>query len=336
MINGHGDDLYKYAEIKYNFSSNVCNKFDHSKLFEYMRNQMDGLTSYPEPQPYTLEKVIAESNGNEADEVCATNGATEAIYLIAQAFKNETSAVLNPTFSEYADACRMHNHRVEAVYSLNNLPTEARLVWLCNPNNPTGTVIPYDQLTECISMNKDKIFIIDESYSAFTEKKTISHEETPSFKNVILISSMTKRFAVPGLRIGYITTSGELAERIRRLRMPWPIGHLTSAAAMYLIKHKAEYKIDAEKLINERRRVASELESMGCVTTWPSDTHILLCKLRMGKSSALKEYQAEKHKILIRDASNFNGLDDTFFRIAVQGVEEDNILLDAIEEWLME
>ena len=64
MINGHGDDLYKYAEIKYNFSSNVCNKFDHSKLFEYMRNQMDGLTSYPEPQPYTLEKVIAESNGN--------------------------------------------------------------------------------------------------------------------------------------------------------------------------------------------------------------------------------------------------------------------------------
>ena len=75
---------------------------------------------------------------------------------------------------------------------------------------------------------------------------------------------------------------------------------------------------------------------MGCVTTWPSDTHILLCKLRMGKSSALKEYLAEKHKILIRDASNFNGLDDTFFRIAVQGVEEDNILLDAIEEWLME
>ena len=336
MINGHGDDLYKYAEIKYNFSSNVCNRFDHSKLFEYLRSQMNGLTSYPEPQPDTLERAIAKNNGNEADEVCATNGATEAIYLIAQTFKGETSAVLNPTFSEYADACRIHGHRVETIYSLDNLPAHARLVWLCNPNNPTGTVIPYEELAECIDNNKDKIFIIDESYSAFTEKKTLTPHEAPSFGNVILISSMTKRFAVPGLRIGYLTASKELTERIRRQRMPWPISILTSSAAIYLLEHKDEFPIDTEGLISERRRVASELESLGCVTTWPSDTHILLCKLRMGKSSALKEYLAETHKILIRDASNFNGLDDTFFRIAVQGREEDDILLDAIEDWLME
>ena len=86
--------------------------------------------------------------------------------------------------------------------------------------------------------------------------------------------------------------------------------------------------------MQERQRVADKLSALGCIEVWPSQTHILLCKLRMGKAAALKEYLAKEHGLLIRDASNFEGLDDSFFRIAVQEKTENDLLLHAIEKWL--
>ena len=86
--------------------------------------------------------------------------------------------------------------------------------------------------------------------------------------------------------------------------------------------------------MHERQRVADKLSALGCIEVWPSQTHILLCKLRMGKAAALKEYLAKEHGLLIRDASNFEGLDDSFFRIAVQEKTENDLLLHAIEKWL--
>ncbi|GAE15013.1 L-threonine 3-O-phosphate decarboxylase [Bacteroides pyogenes JCM 6292] len=118
MIQGHGDDLYKYAgRIVSNFSSNVYNRVDHSGLYRRLSERLEVTTAYPEPEPYSLEEKIARKYGLSAAEVCVTNGATEAIYLIAQTFRSQTSAVLMPTFSEYADACRLHGHRVKPFFS---------------------------------------------------------------------------------------------------------------------------------------------------------------------------------------------------------------------------
>ena len=119
MIEGHGDDAYKYKAIKINFSSNVYNHVDHSRLHQHLFQQMESIRTYPEPEPYSLEKVLAERFHLSSEEVCVTNGATEAIYLIAQTFRNQISAILMPTFSEYADACRLHGHKVVPIYNLN-------------------------------------------------------------------------------------------------------------------------------------------------------------------------------------------------------------------------
>ena len=146
MIEGHGDDAYKYEAIKINFSSNVYNHVDHSGLHQHLFRQMESIRTYPEPEPYSLEKVLAGQLRLSAKEVCVTNGATEAIYLIAQTFRNHTSAIFMPTFSEYADACRLHGHKVVSIYNLKDLPAGVRLVWLCNPNNPTGEVREKDAL----------------------------------------------------------------------------------------------------------------------------------------------------------------------------------------------
>lgn len=120
MINGHGDDAYRYTAIRANFSSNVYHWVNHDGLNRYLSGCLSCIRSYPEPEPYALAAELAQLHGVSPEEVCVTNGATEAIYLIAQAFRGSHSAVWIPTFSEYADACRLHGHRVEGISSLEN------------------------------------------------------------------------------------------------------------------------------------------------------------------------------------------------------------------------
>ena len=332
MIEGHGDDAYKYKAIKINFSSNVYNHVDHSGLHQHLFQQMESIRTYPEPEPYSLEKVLAERFHLSSEEVCVTNGATEAIYLIAQTFRNQISAILMPTFSEYADACRLHGHKVVPIYNLNRLPDRGRLIWLCNPNNPTGEVREKEVLTACIKQNPQGIFIMDQSYEFFTQKALLTAREAAEFPNVILLHSMTKRFAVPGLRLGYITACKELLHEIRTQRMPWSVNQLAIEAGHYLLS-SSQYDIDISLLLREKERLVQSLLSIGGMEIWPSDTHYMLVQLRMGKAAALKEYLATEHGILIRDASNFEGLNEHFFRIATQTPEENDKLVESIKKW---
>ena len=335
MIEGHGDDLYKYGKkIVSNFSSNVYNRIDHSGLYQRLNERLSTICSYPEPMPYSLESEIARRYSLTPRQVCVTNGATEAIYLIAQVFQGRTSAVLGPTFSEYADACRVHRHKVKPFYSLDALPEDAELVWICNPNNPTGEVRNKEDLKALVDFHPDKLFIFDQSYEYFTLKSLLGIKEAASFPNVILLHSMTKQYAIPGLRVGYFTASEGLTDDVRCRRMPWSVNSLAIEAAKYLLEEGDGISADIPQLLAERERLTNLLLATGMLEIWPTDTHYMLIKLRMGKAAALKDFLAVNHGILIRDASNFEGLDERFFRIATQTPEENDKLVKAISEWM--
>lgn len=335
MIEGHGDDLYKYGKkIVSNFSSNVYNRIDHSGLYQRLNERLSTICSYPEPMPYSLESEIARRYSLTPRQVCVTNGATEAIYLIAQVFQGRISAVLGPTFSEYADACRVHRHKVKPFYSLDALPEDAELVWICNPNNPTGEVRNKEDLKALVDSHPDKLFIFDQSYEYFTLKSLLGIKEAASFPNVILLHSMTKQYAIPGLRVGYFTASEGLTDDVRCRRMPWSVNSLAIEAAKYLLEEGDGISADIPQLLPERERLTNLLLATGMLEIWPTDTHYMLIKLRMGKAAALKDFLAVNHGILIRDASNFEGLDERFFRIATQTPEENDKLVKAISEWM--
>lgn len=335
MIEGHGDDLYKYGKkIVSNFSSNVYNRIDHSGLYQRLNERLSTICSYPEPMPYSLESEIARRYSLTPRQVCVTNGATEAIYLIAQVFQGRISAVLGPTFSEYADACRVHRHKVKPFYSLDALPEDAELVWICNPNNPTGEVRNKEDLKALVDSHPDKLFIFDQSYEYFTLKSLLGIKEAASFPNVILLHSMTKQYAIPGLRVGYFTASEGLTDDVRCRRMPWSVNSLAIEAAKYLLEEGDGISADIPQLLAERERLTNLLLATGMLKIWPTDTHYMLIKLRMGKAAALKDFLAVNHGILIRDASNFEGLDERFFRIATQTPEENDKLVKAISEWM--
>lgn len=338
MIDGHGDDLYRYNRpITANFSSNLTDWIDSAPLKAYLRKNVgEAISAYPEPSPCTLEARIADAYGIQPDNVCVTNGATEAIYLTAQSFARERSAVLQPTFSEYADACRIHGHSVTSLYSLPEnalLPKELRMLWLCNPNNPTGKAIDKPVLSRLAERNPHVTFVIDQSYEGFTLKPLFTPREIADKPNVLLLHSLTKRYAMPGLRLGYLTGNSALLRHLRTRRMPWSVNGVALMAGMYLAEHPEAIPFDLPKCLEETARLQALLQGRGGMDVWDTDTHFMLVRLRMGRSSALKEYLANEHGILIRDASNFEGLDHSYFRISTQLPEENERLTEAIEQW---
>ena len=332
MIDGHGDDIHQYAGIRVNFSSNVYNHFKHDKLFGYLADRLSAVRNYPEPAPERAEQALATAIGLRPSQVMLTNGATEAIYLVSQAFRRGSSAILIPTFSEYADACGAHEHTTTLVTRLEDVPAETQTVWLCNPNNPTGLVYDKDRLLRHVSRRPGTLFVVDASYAPFTRQPLVTPTEAVSLPNLVMLHSMTKAFAVPGLRLGYITANEPLLGKVRRQRWPWSVGTMAQDACRYLVAHRDDYQLPLGTLLGERERMSQALTATGAVTPQPSHTHILLCELRRGRAADLKDLLAKRHGILIRDAANFEGLSDRHFRIAVQTPAENDLLLRAMSD----
>lgn len=281
----------------------------------------------------SLSRLIADRNQVATNNICITNGATEAIYMIAQAFRGKHSAVIQPTFSEYGDACLVNDHIVSMVKSIDDIPKQADIVWLCNPNNPTGTVTDKERLKEYIISHPEKYIVIDQSYEYFTTKSLFAVSEAMQYKNVILLHSMTKRYAIPGLRLGYITACSETVALISRYCMPWSVNGLAIEAGKFLLENGAEI-IKIEEYIAEAKRFHKILSQIERLEVYDTDTHFFLCRLTDKTASELKEYLIQKHGILIRDASNFHGLNEHYFRVATQLPKENDAFVKAIKEWI--
>ena len=341
MLHGHGDDLYAHPDIAVNFSSNVYNGFNHNGLFDHLSRHLSAVTHYPAPTASRLEAALARHLNLTPEQVMVTSGATEAIYLVAQAYGGGRSCILTPTFAEYADACRIHHHTVTERSVLTGVPCpelladekHSDLIWLCNPSNPLGTTDSPEQMRHLARHHAESILVIDASYAPFTDQPLLSPAEAVTLPNVLMLHSMTKRFAVPGLRLGFVTACATLLQRLRGLQMPWSIGSLAQEAGLYLLEHEQDYPLPLALLRQESQRVAEAFREMG-IDVHSSHTHILLCQLPQGTAAALKEYLIRHHNILIRDAANFHGLTPAHFRIAVQSPQENDELLAAVADYL--
>ncbi len=335
MINGHGDDLYRYRHLSskeiINFSSNVCAGTNRQGLEEYLQKMLPiFIGEYPEPEPYQLAERLALYHDVSTQEVLVTHGATEGIYLVAQAFSGKNSAILQPTFNEYADATKVFGHQVSSFFSLGEIPDNADLVWLCNPNNPTGRVWDIPTLRFLIESHPDILFVIDQSYEYFTEKGLFSSAEAVYWDNVILLHSMTKRYAIPGIRLGYITANAILLNKIRAIRMPWSVNGMAITTGMYYLEQNLPITLDVRAQILEGKRLAEKLSKIDGLTIEPSDTHFFLAHYEYMTAARLKEQLLVQNGLLIRDASNFVGLNSGHFRIAAQLKEHNDKLITAI------
>ena len=335
MTYGHGDDTYRYGDqVKINFSSNIYQRADLTELKGYLATRLDAIGNYPEPEPRQLEAMIAEKLEIPADMVMVTNGANEAIYLIAQLYHGWSSVIPQPTYNEYADACRMFGHNIsyERNDELNVLP-EDRLYWMCNPDNPTGNVLLKSLVTYVIRRHPRFLYIIDQSYADYTLQPTLLPKEMIDCYNLMLIHSLSKKYCVPGLRLGYLTASPIIIERLRNIRQPWTVNALAIEAGKWLVEHDPKVLPDLEAYLDEAQRLKQQLTDIEGLMVMDTQTHYMLVNIDWATSLELKNWLIENHGILIRDASNFHSLDDHCFRVAAQTPEENDALISAIKEF---
>jgi len=318
------------STLRANFSSNVYSHADLHELWNYLTAHSSLIDHYPEPEPHSLARLLADRHGISPANVLVTSGATQAIYLVAQGFAGARSYIMNPpTFQEYEDACLLYRHKM-----VNRLE-EADLVWLCIPNNPTGDCLSVAQILDIQTrMPRHALLVLDQSYEDFAPVTPLSPYEAVAQNRIISIRSFTKRYAIPGLRIGWVAASDSLICRLHQLVQPWSVNALSIEAVRFFLTSHVDPLPPIADLLVEARRLQNSLSRLEGLSVLPSSTHFILCKLEKGSASSLKQYLLKKHGMLIRDASNFKGLYAGHFRICAQTPVEDDALVSALRKYL--
>lgn len=334
MLHGHGDDGYRYnQEIRADFSTNVWYGGEPSGLKEHLFAGWPAVNRYPEVLAENLGRKIALHHHLDAAGILVASGTTESIYLIAHAFKGHETTIVFPGFAEYEDACRMHDHRIQFLdWDEVDITTRfnSSLVFICHPNNPTGLL--FDHLQVIIQSNPATVFVIDEAFIDFTLSAPSLIGLTGEYANLIILRSLTKAFAIPGLRLGYIAASVPLIQKLTLYKMPWTVHTLAIEAGHFIFDNQAVNEIPLRQLLQDKEDFIRNLQQVP-VHTYRSHTHFFLAETACGTAGELKQYLLGQHGILIRDASNFRGLSSRHFRLATLSPSKNELLVAALHEW---
>jgi len=335
MLNGHGDDLHLIeGEIKHNFSSNVYYKGCPQVLLDEISKCINQIQSYPSPAASELNKLAAKKFQLRSEQFLFTNGATEAFYLIAQLFSDKKAVIVAPTFSEYEDACKIFQLEYQLISRDEINDTNTDLVFLCNPNNPDGAAFSKNELEFLFQHKPTTIFVIDEAYIEFTNNIESIVSLIEKHSNLIVVRSLTKTFTIPGLRLGYVISNTSLITKLLNLKMPWSVNLLAVKAGEFIFNNYKTLQFNASQLIEETRLFKKQLAHVKGIKVCESNTSYFLVELLDKSAKELKEHLIVKHQILIRDATNFNGLKGEYIRLSTQSKEANNTLIQGLKEWI--
>lgn len=335
MIYGHGDDSYNFDDIRINFSSNVNPLGINEGLKAHLNSCLNRLGSYPEPLANCLARTIEQQKELSMGSVLITNGAVEAIYLLASLFQKKKSLIYTPSFSEYEDACRMYNHDIIFCSNLQfpkKIGSDIDIVWICNPNNPDGSVFNKEILKEQITQHSNTLFIIDEAYADFINDDISLIKEATQLPNLVVIRSLTKRFAIPALRLGYLVCAPKIMGKVKQMLMPWRINELAIEAGLYCSSEKYVDSFSLAEFLLESQRFQYEINQLNNFEVIPSPSSFFLVESNI-PATTIKTELIKHHGILIRDASNFRGLSPYHFRLSTQSAGANNKLITILKTW---
>lgn len=338
MITGHGNDGYLFdTEIIADFSSNVNYQGLSTKFKNHLEQCLRQITSYPQANAENLCRALAQWQGLQEDQVLVTNGATEAFYLIAQAYRGSRASILIPSFAEYEDACLVNQLQAELL-KWDDVDASSRfdtqLVFFGNPNNPDGKIFSAVYLEQWLKNNPSTVFVVDEAYIDFVKDGVSFTSLLHSSENIILVKSLTKKYAIPGLRLGYLISSKQIIKKINTGKMPWSVNSLAIAAGLYISQHHPEMVFPLQQLLADTQLLIKRLNRIPHITAYETRTHFFLCKTDKGTAADLKHFLVKVYGVLIRDAANFKSLSSQHFRIATQTEEKNELLINGIHAWV--
>jgi histidinol-phosphate aminotransferase len=284
-------------------------------------------TRYPGDDEAPLRTGLAHRAKVTPDHVALGNGSAELLWLIALAVlqPGDRVIVVGPTFGEYARAARSVGAEVSDAHTLVDLPA-GRLMFVCNPNNPTGVLHTAQDIERLLSQDTRRVLVLDEAYAAFALDGWRSEPLLAKHANLVILRSLTKDHALPGLRLGYLLAAPEVARAVEAVRPPWSVNAGALRAGLATLEPEADAHVQRA---GEVVRAARELLTDGMLrlgyAVLPSAANFVL--VEVGDAAAFRRALLP-HGLIVRDCTSF-GLPG-YARIACRLPEECAKLLDVV------
>jgi threonine-phosphate decarboxylase len=348
----HGGDVYQLArdlgvEVKnlLDFSANINPLGFPPGVLAAVQEALKEIGHYPDRQCLDLRRDLAAYHHLTPDEILLGNGSTELIYLVARALKLKKALIVAPAFSEYETALKVAQVPVDFHltaeadnFTLNKAPDlgGADLVFLANPASPSGALLPAARLLPLVAAldAAGAYLLLDEAFIDFVEEASLK-AHLGRFPRLLILRSFTKFFGIPGMRLGYLLAAPAVIAQLAQAQEPWSVNTMAQAMGRACLRDGDFMARSRSLIVAERAYLFERLAVLNGCRPFAGVVNYLLVKLtRPGLTAAKLRKAMLAHHVLIRDASNFRGLDDRFFRLAVRSRQENDRLLAALEQCL--
>lgn len=341
-----------HLQVKIDFSSNINPLGISRQVLKEIKKSIKQISHvYPDSNCNLLKKSIAEyvEHGIDKEWISVGNGATEIIHNFVRAVSLSNSIIISPTFCEYELASKRCKMKINFIPLSKKLQIQAdkviekskkinsnSLIFICNPNNPTGLV--NTQMIEKILYSIDPskiILLIDESFIEFLndiERESLM-SKIKEYKNLAILRSMTKSYGLAGLRLGYLVANPHLIQKLKPFQIPWSVNGIAQIAGIAALNDQDHIR-RAKKIIQRERtymykKINNEENHANALR---SDVNFFLIKLKNINSITYQKILLNFHGIYVRDCSSFRGMSSDFIRVAVRTHKDNVILLKAIYE----
>lgn len=358
LIHQHGGDLDAIERTYHipkqeilDFSGNINPLGFPESVKTVLAAHLDIVSTYPDKNYTALRQAISGYTGAVPAHIVVGNGSTELISTFIKTIRAKKTLILSPAYSEYereAQLCgssfayfpleEKNNFVVDMENLLHALTPNIDMFIACNPNNPTGTVITTAQMRKILKhCKKNNIAVmVDETYIEFSDnlEAICSIPLAAEFDNLFVIRGTSKFFAAPGIRLGYgISSNQKFLQELKTNQNPWSVNSLAAFAGELLFSDKVFMKKTKALISSERKLALEELSHWKNLKAYPSSSNFILMKLLTSSihSAEIFEKLIVK-KLLIRDASSFTFLDDTFLRFCILNPEDNRLLLSELKK----
>lgn len=348
----HGGDWAgfknEYGTMPLDFSANISPLGIPEPVKEAIKQSVELSERYPDPLCRELRTALSDYHGVNAENIVCGNGAADIIFRLVQCIKPRTAVVTAPGFAEYEQALKCFDSIViHHVLSADNdfeltdsilscLDDSVDMLFICQPNNPTGRLADKTLLMKILEKCRDLniTLVADECFLEFLEdgKNYTLEDELENYENLVILKAFTKIYAIPGIRLGYcLCGSATLAGRLSDCAQPWSVSIPAQAAGAAALKETEYVKAVRELVTSERVRLIKELQNLGLHVIDGKANFLLF----YSKDENLCDKLREKG-ILIRDCSNYVGLCNGWYRTAIRGKAENLRLVKALREVLLD
>ncbi|MFX1558239.1 MAG: pyridoxal phosphate-dependent aminotransferase, partial [Promethearchaeota archaeon] len=353
----HGGEIYNlnpklFTNSIFDFSTNINPLVSPDDYYQVYLNSINQIPRYPDSNSTKLKDELVKYFKNEVtrDNLIVGAGSMEIISIFCDMFISPGDEIIinQPTFSEYVWAIQKNkgfivnvyrkpenNFRIEIDSVLNNITTKTKVIFICNPNNPNGLLDNPEDLKNVIRIasQNDVLVFLDESFIEFTGESNSFVHEIVAFDNLFICRSFSKFFGLTGIRIGFGISTPEIINIVARGQLLWSVNCIAQNLAQEILKSKKLIKDSFKFFSKERQFVINELEKIPGIKIFPSDTNYILINFKNKKFKATQiKKLLIKENILIRDCSNFNGLDDYFIRVCIKTRELNLKLIKALKK----